>query len=225
MSMSDVTDEVDKTISSVKNNTVPDIDHEMAEHLRMDLSESDVHERVIQYFKLCHEIIDDHGWNIFFTEEQAMCSILIKSLESKALCEEVDRTARFQTRKAREDEVTLHDLILEKALDHEKVYQSNRRAKHDRDRGDRDSENPAARTNGKNRYRSSECRMNPAVQAHGPSKCTLDRPKKNRLLLAHIAAIFIGYTSVQALPIPKRLKFLKNFAHSEMKTRSAKWLT
>ncbi|EGZ24910.1 hypothetical protein PHYSODRAFT_373008, partial [Phytophthora sojae] len=112
MSMSDVTDEtilteVDKIISAVRNNSVPDIDQEMAEHLRMDLSESD-----------------------------QLCSILIKSLEPKALREEVDRTARFQTCKAREDEVVLHDLILEKALDHEKAYQSQRRAKRHRDRGD-----------------------------------------------------------------------------------------
>ncbi|OWZ12074.1 hypothetical protein PHMEG_00014822 [Phytophthora megakarya] len=67
MSMSDVPDdfiltEVAKIISSVKNNTVPDIDHQMAEHLCMDLSGSDVDERVIQYVKLCHEIIDVHGF-------------------------------------------------------------------------------------------------------------------------------------------------------------------
>eukprot|EP00644_Phytophthora_capsici_P000715 jgi/Phyca11/109335/e_gw1.16.425.1 len=112
ISIDDVTDsiileEIEKIISSVKNNSVPDIDLEMAENLRMDLSESD-----------------------------QLCSILIKSLEPKALREEVDRTARFQVRKAREDEVVLHDLILEKALDHEKSFQNQRRAKRDRDRGD-----------------------------------------------------------------------------------------
>ncbi|KAG6612042.1 uncharacterized protein IUM83_17493 [Phytophthora cinnamomi] len=63
MSISDVTDDsiltkVDKIISTVKNNGVPDIDQEMAEHLRIDLSERDVHEK---YFNLCHDIIDDHG--------------------------------------------------------------------------------------------------------------------------------------------------------------------
>ncbi|KAE9028568.1 hypothetical protein PF007_g1532 [Phytophthora fragariae] len=58
--------EVEKIISTVKNNSVPDIDQEMAENLRMDLDESDVHERVILYCKLCHEIIDDHGWRFLF---------------------------------------------------------------------------------------------------------------------------------------------------------------
>ncbi|KAJ8575672.1 hypothetical protein ON010_g3544 [Phytophthora cinnamomi] len=125
MSISDVTDDsiltkVDKIISTVKNNGVPDIDQEMAEHLRIDLSERDVHEK---YFNLCHDIIDDHGWRIFFTGgdgRKQLCSILIKSLGPKAPREEVDRTARFQTGQAREDEVVLHDLILEKALDHDR---------------------------------------------------------------------------------------------------------
>ncbi|EEY62063.1 uncharacterized protein PITG_21465 [Phytophthora infestans T30-4] len=80
---------------------VPDIEHEMAEQLRMVLNESDVHKRVIQYFMLCHDIIDDHGWRIFFN--------------------------------AKEDEVVLHDLILEKALDIEKFYQNQRRAKRSRE--------------------------------------------------------------------------------------------
>eukprot|EP00644_Phytophthora_capsici_P017001 jgi/Phyca11/129350/e_gw1.83.26.1 len=83
---------------------VPDIDLEMAENLRMDLSESDVHERVIQYFKLCREIIEDHGRHVLF---------------SLVLME----------RSTREDEVVLHDLILEKALDHEKSFYNQRRAK------------------------------------------------------------------------------------------------
>ncbi|KAJ8525332.1 hypothetical protein ON010_g15783 [Phytophthora cinnamomi] len=113
-----------------------------------ELSKSDVHERVSQYFELCHEIIDDHGWRIFFTGDDGrkqLCSILIKSLEPTALREEIDRTARFQTLEAREDEVVLHDLIYRKALDHEKANQSQRRAKRDRDRGDREAERPAMR--------------------------------------------------------------------------------
>lgn len=186
MSMSDVTDEtilteVDKIISAVRNNSVPDIDQEMAEHLRMDLSESDVHERVIQYFKLCHEIIDDHGWRIFFTGDDGrkqLCSILIKSLEPKALREEVDRTARFQTCKAREDEVVLHDLILEKALDHEKAYQSQRRAKRHRDRGDRDAERPAMRTGIKKTAKKQRLAGETSGSGPRPSpKSPADRPK------------------------------------------------
>ncbi|KAG2769930.1 hypothetical protein Pcac1_g18979 [Phytophthora cactorum] len=48
--------EIDKIISSVKTNSVP------SRNACMVISESDVSERVIQYFKLSRDIIDDHGW-------------------------------------------------------------------------------------------------------------------------------------------------------------------
>ncbi|ETI38931.1 hypothetical protein F443_15430 [Phytophthora nicotianae P1569] len=97
LSIDDVADElilteIDKIISSVKNNSVPDVDHETREMLRMDLSESDVSERVIQYFKLCHDIIHDHGRQQFFTGKdgrQQLCRVLIVSLEPHFLQEEV----------------------------------------------------------------------------------------------------------------------------------------
>ncbi|KAG7389438.1 hypothetical protein PHYPSEUDO_010323 [Phytophthora pseudosyringae] len=155
----DVTDtiiltEIDKIITTVKNNSVPDIDQETADALRMDLSESNVHERVIPYFRLCHEIIDDHGWGDFFSDD----------------------AARFQTRKAREDKVVLHDLILEKALDHEKAYLSQRRAK--RDRCDRDVERPVSR--GPSKVSTKKQRVNVGSSGGGPrppAKQQADRAK------------------------------------------------
>eukprot|EP00644_Phytophthora_capsici_P013145 jgi/Phyca11/81483/gw1.5.1141.1 len=121
--------EVDKIIASVKNNNVPDIDYEMRSKLRMDLKETDVSERVIQYFKTCNDIIDDNGWRVFFdddTGKKQLCRILVTSLKPQALREDVARSIRFQAQKAKEDEVVLHDLILEKALEHEKVFQRHR---------------------------------------------------------------------------------------------------
>ncbi|ETO72920.1 hypothetical protein F444_11073, partial [Phytophthora nicotianae P1976] len=120
ISIDDVTDEVilteiDNIISCVKNNNVPDVDDEMREMLRMDLSESDV--------------MEDDG-------KQQLCRVLIASLEPRALREEVERTVRFQARAAKSDEVILHDLVLEKALDQGKNNQNQRRAKRDRSDGD-----------------------------------------------------------------------------------------
>ena len=62
----DITDErickeIDETISSVKNDTIPDIQALFRKHLKMDLSESDVAERVLQYFKCCDKLIADNG--------------------------------------------------------------------------------------------------------------------------------------------------------------------
>ncbi|ETO66256.1 hypothetical protein F444_16505 [Phytophthora nicotianae P1976] len=185
VSIDDVTgsiilEEIEKIISSVKNNSAPDIDLEMAENLHMDLSESDVHERVIQYFKICREIIEDHEWNIFFTGPDGtkqLCSILIKSLEPKALREEVDRTARFQVRKAREDEVILHELILEKALDHEKAFQNQRRAKRDRDRGDREPDRAFVRTGSKKPIKKPRLADVTSTTGSQPVTKATDRPK------------------------------------------------
>ncbi|KAF1779915.1 hypothetical protein GQ600_4635 [Phytophthora cactorum] len=58
----------------------------------------------------------------FYREEgrKQLCRVLIASLEPHVLREDVKRTALFKTRRAQEDEVVLHDLILEKALDQEK---------------------------------------------------------------------------------------------------------
>ncbi|ETO70253.1 hypothetical protein F444_13249, partial [Phytophthora nicotianae P1976] len=69
--------EIDKIISSVKNNNVPDVDNEMREMLCMDLSESD------QFFT------GDDG-------KQQLYRVLIASLEPRALREEVERTVRFK---------------------------------------------------------------------------------------------------------------------------------
>ncbi|EGZ04720.1 hypothetical protein PHYSODRAFT_308118 [Phytophthora sojae] len=178
---------------------VPDIDQEMAENLRMDLSESDVHERFIQYFKLCHEIIDGHGW---------------RSLEPKALREEVDRTARFQTRKAREDEVVLHDLILEKALDHEKAFQNQRRAKRDRDRdrtrdqSDRDAERPAARGAGKKVAKKPRLFGEPSgTGPRAPTKSPAERPKVPPRRRARTVAISIGCPNAPGLRTARKPRY------------------
>ncbi|ETN07735.1 hypothetical protein PPTG_13060 [Phytophthora nicotianae INRA-310] len=183
LSIDDVTDshilaEVDKIIDSVKNNDVPDIDVEMREQLRMDLSESDVSERVIQYFKKCYEIVDDHGWRVFFTGldgRKQLCRILIASLEPQALRDEVERAVRFQSRKAKEDEVALHDLILTKALDQEKAFQSLKRSK--RDRGERETGRPSARGTGNPPNKKQRVVETSKGGPRPPLKSETDRPK------------------------------------------------
>ncbi|KAF1773075.1 hypothetical protein GQ600_8685 [Phytophthora cactorum] len=95
LSIGNVTDEqilteIDKIIASAKNNSVRDGDREMREMLRMDL--------FVRY----------------------LCRVLIASLVAQGLREEVERTICFQARTAMSDEVALHDLVLEKALNQEK---------------------------------------------------------------------------------------------------------
>ncbi|ETL89512.1 hypothetical protein L917_11571 [Phytophthora nicotianae] len=155
ISMDEVTDghimaEVDKIFASVKNNNVPDIDYEMRSKLHMDLKETDVSER-------------------------ELCRILVVSLEPQALREDVERSIRFQARKAKEDEVVLHDLILEKALEHEKVFQRHRREK--RERGDGDGKNqPSSRPTKSTKRNSSGSGQRTVSEGH-PVKPSAERPK------------------------------------------------
>ncbi|KAL3658041.1 hypothetical protein V7S43_016886 [Phytophthora oleae] len=171
--------EVDKIIASVKNNDVSDIEAEMRKQLRMNISETDVSERVTQYFKRCHDVIDKHGWNQFFTGSdgrQHPCRILIASLEPKALLDEVQRVSRFQARKAKEDEVLLHDLVLEQALYQERAYQSQKRVK--RDRGDGSAERPPQWGSKKQPAKKPKLTSEPhSASPRPPMKTAAERPK------------------------------------------------
>ncbi|GMG17465.1 unnamed protein product [Phytophthora fragariaefolia] len=69
-----------------KNNDAPDIDAK------------DIHDRVIQYFKRCHDIINDQDWSQFFTGSDGRpqhCCIRIASLQTKALLDEITRGCSF----------------------------------------------------------------------------------------------------------------------------------
>ncbi|OWZ09958.1 hypothetical protein PHMEG_00017261 [Phytophthora megakarya] len=170
--------EVDRIIASVKNNNVPDIDYEMRSKLRMNLKETDVSERVIQYFKTCHDIIEDNGWSVFFDDDtgrKQLCRILIASLEPQALREDIERTVRFQARKAKEDEVVLHDLILEKALEHDKAFQRHRREK--RERGEGDGKSQSSSRPIKSAKKTSFGSGQRTVGVEQPAKPSVDRPK------------------------------------------------
>lgn len=149
MTVERILNEVDKIISSVKNDHVPDVDREMKEMLHMDLKESDIHERIMQYFVKCHDIIDDHGWHRFFQGENGMkqlCRILIDSLEPRALRDDVERTIWLEVSDAKDSEEKLYDMILEKSLEQEKDYQWLERAK--RNRSEMNPDEP--RTTGNN---------------------------------------------------------------------------
>ena len=124
--------EITQIIASVKNDTLPDIETLFGNELKMDLGESDVSERVLQYFKKADELIDEHGLAKCFdgssgTKEK--CKLLVASLEPSGLKEEVKATLRFQRPPAKEREDDLHDLILEKALEHERSFHRRKKVK------------------------------------------------------------------------------------------------
>ncbi|ETP01268.1 hypothetical protein F441_21464, partial [Phytophthora nicotianae CJ01A1] len=83
--------EIDGIINSVKNHTLRDVQALFKKDLHLNLKESDVSERVLQYFISCEHIIQEHGLHACFESEAGLkekCSLLINSITPEALKEE-----------------------------------------------------------------------------------------------------------------------------------------
>ncbi|ETP50476.1 hypothetical protein F442_04380 [Phytophthora nicotianae P10297] len=89
-------------------------------------AESDVRERVAQYFRSIRQVIEENGWCKFFIDQEGLklkCKLLVASLEPQALREEIESILAYQNRTARSDEKVLFKTILEKALEHGRDFQ------------------------------------------------------------------------------------------------------
>ncbi|KAE8964515.1 hypothetical protein PF011_g28637, partial [Phytophthora fragariae] len=132
-----VTDEfilgkIDEIISSVKNNSVPDVSALFKENVMVDMTESDVKERVMQFFARSREFIEEQGWQEFFTGKEELrlkCKLLVESLQPRGLREEVAVTVKYQARSAKEDEKELFMVILAKAFEQDRDFQRRKRSR------------------------------------------------------------------------------------------------
>jgi hypothetical protein len=200
--------EMGKIVASVKNDSIPDVDREVRKKLSMDLSESNISERVIQYFRLCDEIIDEQGWRQFFEGENGMnqyCRILEACLTPRALREDVERAVKFKTPSAMENEVLLHDVILKMALAQEDAHQRHLCAK--RHRSNCDVDQPSGR--GTSKQASKKQRAARESIGSGPratTKPSVDHPNR-RQRHALTVATCIGCLSVRRRRTNKRRSF------------------
>jgi len=116
---------IEAILSTVKNNTVPDVAAEFKAAVRMDLQETDVRERVVQFFRLGRQVIEEHGWSEFFEDQEGRklkCKLLVASLEPQPMREEIEAILAYQNRAAWADERALFKIIVEKALEHERDF-------------------------------------------------------------------------------------------------------
>ncbi|KAE9000966.1 hypothetical protein PR001_g18645 [Phytophthora rubi] len=126
----DVTDamltaEIEKIISSVKNDSLPDIKDLYQRELKLNMSESDVKARYIDYFTLFNKITMDNGLIDCFSQTDGTrekCKRLIASLQPVALKKEVKQRVRFTDKNAVTNPKLLFDLIVERATEHERQY-------------------------------------------------------------------------------------------------------
>lgn len=125
---------IEQVISEVKNKSIPDIQSLFRHELNIDL-ESDVNERIIQYFRQCRQVIQDNGLQTCFDTDEGKkerCKLLIASLEPVSLRDEIEAMVKFQHREAKDSEEKLFELILSRALEQERCFLQAKKRKLDR---------------------------------------------------------------------------------------------
>ncbi|POM66203.1 LOW QUALITY PROTEIN: Hypothetical protein PHPALM_17977 [Phytophthora palmivora] len=128
ITMGDVTDdlltaEIENIISSVKNDSLPDIKELYWRELKLDMAESDVKARYIDYFTLFNKITMANGLVGCFSQTDGAhekYKRLLASLQPIALKKE---RVRFADKGAATNPKLLFDLIVAQATEHERQYQ------------------------------------------------------------------------------------------------------
>ncbi|KAE8955849.1 hypothetical protein PR001_g31943, partial [Phytophthora rubi] len=126
--------EIDKIIGSVKNNTLPDIKQLFERELRMNMAESDVAARVVDYFVRFKKLITENGLSNCFDcddGERQKCKLLVASLHPSALKDEIKQCVRYTHKPAATDTKVLFKLILERATEHDRQYHRAKKTKRD----------------------------------------------------------------------------------------------
>ncbi|TMW58051.1 hypothetical protein Poli38472_013525 [Pythium oligandrum] len=134
--LEDITDEVlierlDAIISSFKNGTLSDYEAVFDAKLKMDLQESDVKARVMKYFCLCEEIVEDEDLASLFSTPEGQrehYQMLITHLSPKELKVSVEEALRSASSEAMENPVELYRVVLAKAMEQNLLYSLRKRA-------------------------------------------------------------------------------------------------
>ncbi|OWZ19619.1 LOW QUALITY PROTEIN: hypothetical protein PHMEG_0006114 [Phytophthora megakarya] len=129
-----VTDEfilgkIDEIIWSVINNSVSDVAALFKENVVLDMTESDVKERVMQFFAKSREFIEKQGWQEFFTGKKGLrlkCKLLP---QPRGLREELATTVKYQVSSSKENEKERFKSILAKAFRQDWDFQRRKRSR------------------------------------------------------------------------------------------------
>ncbi|EGZ18559.1 hypothetical protein PHYSODRAFT_498366, partial [Phytophthora sojae] len=115
--------EIERIVDSVKNDALPDIKELLKRELRMNMSESDVTARVLDYFILFNKITKENGLTACFSHANGVrekCKRLVSQLKPEAVKNEVKQCIRFTHVPAATDPKLLFKLVVEKANEHER---------------------------------------------------------------------------------------------------------
>ncbi|POM71698.1 Hypothetical protein PHPALM_11701 [Phytophthora palmivora] len=112
-------------IRIVMNDVIADVNALFDQGLKVDLRETDVNGRVINYFILCDVIILQNGLSSMFSTPNGIkekCKFLKQYLEPGALRDAVDTHRRLVDSSSKTDEQALYQLVKDKVLEQEKVF-------------------------------------------------------------------------------------------------------
>jgi hypothetical protein len=126
----ELVERLNDVIAAVKNNRVPNVAAEFKEAVKMDMKETDVRDRVVQYFAASRQFIEERGWGDFFTDEKGKelrGRLLANSIEPAMLRDDVKEIMEVQNHAALTDEKELFRLVLKRALIHEDAFQRRKR--------------------------------------------------------------------------------------------------
>uniref|UniRef100_H3GR29 Uncharacterized protein n=1 Tax=Phytophthora ramorum TaxID=164328 RepID=H3GR29_PHYRM len=105
--------EIDKIVNNVKNGSIVNIDALFDDELRIVLHESDVQARVVNYFKLCEDIISRNGLQNTFATSTGIahkCTILRKNLQPTGLRDKVETHQKLIDKSSTKNDVALYKL-------------------------------------------------------------------------------------------------------------------
>lgn len=126
--------EIESIAGSVKNKTLPDVKALFKSKLRLNMTESDVYARVLDYFTAFGQIMRANGLTECFQGDDGArekCERLVASLHPATLKAEVKQCVRFTHKPAASDPRLLFELIVDKATEHERQYQRLKTKKRD----------------------------------------------------------------------------------------------
>lgn len=140
---------IEAIVSSIKNSQIPDIKALFKRELKMNMKESDVLARVLDYFKTCNKIISENGLKECFLNEtgkREKCKRLISCLMPVSLKDEIKQCVRYTDLPAAKDPKILFKLIVGKAKEHERHHL--RASKQKRDSAEVESQDKGKQTQG-----------------------------------------------------------------------------
>ena len=110
-----ILEKLQSEVSTLDKDKIANIKPTFKKQLKIDLKESDVEARVVEYFLLGQKITEDNGWTECFNTakgKRKYCKILVKHLEPVELRELVEEQIEFHNQEAVDDPDLLFDTVL-----------------------------------------------------------------------------------------------------------------